>query len=106
MFYLFTDFMPKPKGSPKTGGRQKGAENKITRFTREVLANVIDTYTSTGQLDTDLMMLEPKDRLVIMERFMQYTLPKMQSVAINMDGEKPKTIEDKLIADMTAHESV
>ena len=98
--------MAKAKGSPKTGGRQKGAENKITRFTREVLANVIDSYTSTGQLDADIMMLEPKDRLVIMERFMQYTLPKMQSVAINVDGDKPKTIEDKLIADMTAHESV
>lgn len=85
----------------KTGGRTKGAENKVTRFTREILANIIDKYQSSGQLDSDLLMLEPKDRLVIMERFMQYTLPKMQAVSVDLDGgEKTKTIEDKLRAHM------
>lgn len=97
--------MPKKKGSPKTGGRQKGTENKITRFTRDVLKGVIEEYTNSGQLDQDLLMLEPKDRLVIMERFMQYTLPKMQSVAIDTENSKIKTIEDKLREDMEAHES-
>lgn len=97
--------MPKKKGSPKTGGRQKGTENKITRFTRDVLKGVIEEYTSSGKLDQDLLMLEPKDRLVIMERFMQYTLPKMQSVAIDTENSKIKTIEDKLREDMEEHES-
>lgn len=97
--------MPKQKGSPKTGGRQKGTENKITRFTRDVLKGVIEEYTSSGRLDQDLLMLEPKDRLVIMERFMQYTLPKMQSVAIDTENSKIKTIEDKLREDMEMHES-
>lgn len=97
--------MPKKKGSPKTGGRQKGTENKITRFTRDVLKGVIEEYTNSGQLDQDLLMLEPKDRLVIMERFMQYTLPKMQSVAIDTENSKIKTIEDKLREDMEAYES-
>lgn len=90
----------------KTGGRVKGTENKVTRFTREVLANIIDKYQSTGQLDADLLMLEPKDRLVIMERFMQYTLPKMQSVSVDVDGGSvTKTIEDKLRAHMEESES-
>jgi hypothetical protein len=90
----------------KTGGRVKGTENKVTRFTREVLANIIDKYQSTGQLDADLLMLEPKDRLVIMERFMQYTLPKMQSVSVDVDGGSvTKTIEDKLRAHMEETES-
>ena len=84
----------------------KGTENKVTRFTREVLANIIDKYQSTGQLDADLLMLEPKDRLVIMERFMQYTLPKMQSVSVDVDGGSvTKTIEDKLRAHMEETES-
>lgn len=90
----------------KTGGRVKGTENKVTRFTREVLANIIDKYQSTGQLDADLLMLEPKDRLVIMERFMQYTLPKMQSVSVDVDGGSvTKTIEDQLRAHMEETES-
>lgn len=90
----------------KTGGRQKGTENKVTRFTKEKLCGIIDHYTSTGLLDSDLLALEPKDRLVIMERFMQYTLPKMQAVAVDLDGgEKNKTIEDKLREKMEAHES-
>ena len=97
--------MPKQKGSPKTGGRKKGTANVITRFTKERLAGIIDHYTSTGQLDDDLLMLEPKDRLMIMERFMQYTIPKMQAVSIDLDAENTvKTIEDKLREHMADYE--
>jgi hypothetical protein len=45
------------------------------------------------------MQLEPKDRLLITEKLMQYIMPKIQAVDMNMVAEvKERTIEDKLIA--------
>lgn len=42
---------------------------------------------------------------MIMERFMQYTIPKMQAVSIDLDAENTvKTIEDKLREHMADYE--
>ena len=48
-------------------------------------------------MTSDFMALHPKDRLVIAERLMQYTMPKMQATAIDLNtGDREKTIEDRL----------
>ena len=48
-------------------------------------------------MTSDFMALDPKDRLVIAERLMQYTMPKMQATAIDLStGDREKTIEDRL----------
>lgn len=60
-----------PKGRPKK-------PNKITTQTRVWLQNLIDA--NREQLELDLKSLEPKDRWNIIERLMQYTTPKMQSI--------------------------
>jgi len=62
------------KGSPKTGGRQAGTPNKVSGNIKEFLASVIDE--NREQIRKDLKRLEPKDRLAIIERFMQYVTPK------------------------------
>jgi hypothetical protein len=46
----------------------------------------------------DFTALEPKDRLAIAEKMMQYTMPKMQSTNVGITTEGKKTIEDTLIA--------
>jgi len=71
--------MPQTKGH--TGnpyGRPKGSPNKVTTSMRVWLSELIDG--NRKQIEMDLKALEPKDRLVMIERFMQYTLPKMQSI--------------------------
>lgn len=47
---------------------------------------------------TDFQALEPKDRLAIAEKMMQYAMPKMQATSIGITNESKKTIEDTLIA--------
>lgn len=77
--------MGRAKGTEKTGGRQKGTPNKTTLNTRSWLNNLIEENKT--QIENDLKTLEPKERLQILEKFMQYTTPKMQSVEASINFE-------------------
>lgn len=68
-------------GNPN--GRPKGTPNKVTIEMKTWLAGLIDK--NRRQIEKDLKKLEPKDRLVILERLMQYTVPKMQAVTAQID---------------------
>ena len=88
--------MTKKKGDIKTGGRQKGTPNKATSMTKEFLNNFLSDYAASGLMQSDFAQLEPRDRLTLAEKFVQYIMPKMQSVAVAGEGEKPVTIEARL----------
>ncbi len=72
-------------GRGRLGGRTKGTPNKITASVRDWLAQVIDS--NRGQMETDLTALEPKERLQMLEKFMQYVIPKQQAVSASIDIE-------------------
>lgn len=75
----------------KTGGRQAGTPNKITGTLKEFVANLVDD--NREQIVNDLKTLRPKDRLAVLERLMQYVLPKQQAVSADVDlNELPKEI--------------
>lgn len=81
----------------KTGGRKKGTPNKSTTLGKEVIVSLLTDYAGSGLMTADFMALDPKDRLVIAERLMQYTMPKMQATAIDLSAAgSEKTIEDRL----------
>lgn len=85
--------MAKEKGSPKTGGRQKGSQNKVTKAVKECLSVLISDYTNSQTFMDDFASLEPKERLMIAEKFMNYIAPKMQSVAVeDTNKEKNSTV--------------
>lgn len=76
--------MAQPKG--KTGnpnGRPKGSPNKTTTEVRQWLSRLIEK--NRRQIERDLKAIEPKDRLLILEKFMSYTVPKMQSIQAQVD---------------------
>ncbi len=75
--------MSRIKGSPKTGGRQKGTPNKTTADVRHFLQRLIDDNRQT--IEKDLKRLDPKDRLLVLEKFMSYIIPKQQAVAASID---------------------
>ena len=64
-------------------GRPKGTPNKITADMRGWLTTVIDK--NRKQMVKDLKMLDPKDRLQILEKLMQYVIPKQQAVSAEID---------------------
>jgi len=81
----------------KTGGRQPGSVNKVTSNTKQLISELLSDYSGSGLMTKDFKSLDAKDRMIIAEKLMQYVLPKMQSVGIDLDNNKNKTIEDKLI---------
>lgn len=75
--------MSRPKGTPKTGGRVKGTPNKVTYSLKEWIISLIDKQRT--QIEQDLQKLEPKERLQMIEKLMQYVIPKQAAQQVKLD---------------------
>lgn len=81
----------------KTGGRQKGTQNKSTKLTKEVLSTLLSDYKESGLMLEDFKHLSAKDRMTIAEKMMQYVIPKMQSTSVALSSSKSeKNLDDTL----------
>lgn len=80
----------------KTGGRKKGTPNKVTKGIRELISQATEEYYNSDLFLIDIALLDPKDRVSIMEKLTNYVAPKMQSTTIDAVVQNRKTIEDKL----------
>ncbi len=74
------------KPRTKTGGRPKGVPNKLTKSTRDFIADLIDK--NRIQIVKDLKSLEPFQRLQIIEKLMQYSVPKMNRTEVSVKDNK------------------
>lgn len=82
----------------KTGGRVAGTPNKTTVINRNLITSMLAAYSESGEMGRDFNSLDPKDRLQIAEKMMQYVMPKIQAVAVDIAGGGKKiTIEDRLL---------
>ena len=96
------------KDGNKTGGRKKGTPNKANARFKNAIGDFIDWYMNgdpdaedvkvrAGLMKTDLLMVKPYERLQIVEKLMQYTVPKMQAVSVDAEvTEKQKTTTQRL----------
>jgi hypothetical protein len=67
----------------KTGGRTKGTPNKATQITREIINEVADKLRPN--LERDLAALDPKDRLQIWLKLVEFIVPKPQTMDMTLD---------------------
>ena len=72
----------------KTGGRQKGTPNEITKELRERVTTFLSDNWSL--IESDFEKLTPKDRLIFYERLLSYGLPKLGSFDLTTDGQTLK----------------
>lgn len=91
----------RPKGIPKSGGRQKGTPNRVTKDVREWLSKLINK--SRRQIERDLQELEPKDRVIMLERLMQYVVPKQQAIKAdiaNLTDDELSDIANRILSEI------
>jgi hypothetical protein len=92
--------MSRPKGTPKTGGRVKGTPNKVTYSLKEWITSLIDKQRT--QIEKDLQDLEPKERLQMIEKLMQYVIPKQAAQQVKLDFDSLTDAQlEQLVNEMT-----
>lgn len=67
----------KNDGKGRLGGRAKGTPNRVTASVKDWISQVIDK--NRRQMERDLKALSPKDRLLMLEKLMQYVIPKQKT---------------------------
>jgi hypothetical protein len=77
----------------KTGGREQGTPNKLTKELRSILKNILAKEMET--IPDNLEKLEPKDRLEMTIKLIPYVLPKIETVS--MDKGEPVNWEMDLM---------
>lgn len=91
----------KNDGRGRLGGRTKGTPNKTTATVKDWIASLIDK--NREQVEADLVSLEPKDRLQMLERLMQYVVPKQQATQTDVtlkDTSTDAMSEDDIIFEL------
>lgn len=73
----------KNDGRGRLGGRAAGTPNKVSGTLKEWLTSLIDKNRT--QIEKDLQDLEPKERLQMMEKLMQYVIPKQAAQQVKLD---------------------
>jgi hypothetical protein len=82
--------MPRPKGTPKTGGRKKGSTNKVDSATREFLKNIVEN--NQDKIKKELEKLDGKPYLDAVLSLMEYVQPKLNRTELTGDTESPLKI--------------
>jgi hypothetical protein len=82
--------MPFEKGvSGNTLGRPMGARGKNNL--REFITDFLEE--NTDRIKKDFELLEPKDRIVLFEKLLKYSLPTLQATSLSTNLDKLSDIE-------------
>ena len=71
------------KKRTKAGGRKAGTPNKVTTDLRQRITNLIEK--NFEKIEADFSKLDSEKRLIILERYLKYTLPPLQNLNIQAD---------------------
>ena len=82
--------MSEKKMRIKTGGRTAGTPNKVTTDLREVVKKLLEDNIDT--VKADFALLEPKDRITMFEKLLQYAIPKQREDTVIGKDDKSEAI--------------
>ena len=73
----------RPKGTPKTGGRQRGTPNKVTSDTKDWFVYLLNN--NRKRLEKALDAMDDKELWDNFQKIFPYLIPKMQAVEAKID---------------------
>jgi len=80
-------------------GRPVGKSNKSTNQLRDWITAFLED--SKEQIKADWLQLEPKDRIVLFEKLLKYSLPTLQATTLSTDFERMSDEDlDKIISEL------
>lgn len=83
----------KNDGRGRLGGRAKGSPNKSNNLVRSWIQDLL--MKNKTQIDRDLKMMDPYNRVKVLFSLLQYILPKQQAISID----EQKEIETAALTD-------
>lgn len=75
----------------KTGGRQPGSGNVVTKLLRENVQDIVEG--NLDQLIVDMAFMKPKERADVMLQLMKFVMPQLK--AVDFQDNTPKDPEKK-----------
>lgn len=73
----------KRPGSPKSGGRVKGSKNKASQDLKLWVKELIEA--NTDQIQKDLEVLQPYQRVSVIEKLLSYVIARENNVSAKID---------------------
>ena len=67
-------------------GRPIGATNSISIVIKEQIEAILTSKFTTVQIEQDIATLDPKDRLMVFLRLLEYSIPKMRATDLTGDA--------------------
>lgn len=81
---------------PRVKKENKETGKKATTNIKVVVSKLTDDYYSSGLLAEDFAELEPKDRLDVFVKLLQYVMPKLQAVAADIQSNTSTSLAERL----------
>ncbi len=76
--------MARRKGTPKTGGREKGTPNKTSAQVKELITDLLQD--NAEQIRQDFAQLTPAERIKAVGQLAAYIVPKQTAVSIEQQA--------------------
>ena len=70
----------------KTGGREQGTPNKVTKDVRELINTFIGN--NIGNIQEIFDELQPKEKMYFVVKMLDYVIPKLKSIEVENKNEK------------------
>lgn len=70
-------------GTPKTGGRRPGSQNKVSAELKQWIETIIQD--NKPQFEKNIKLLEPEKQVAAIERLLSYIVSKPQNLDIKME---------------------
>jgi len=92
--------MPFENGiSGNKAGRPRGTQNKNTGKLREWITDFLEE--NKEQVKADFLLLEPKDRILLFEKLLKYSLPTLQATTLSTEFDNMSEADlDRIITEL------